>query len=415
MKKIITIISALAALALVSCKPEEMHKGNGTLSFDSFSVECDDYVETKAVSAASGNYTIIVTDQNGDVALKTTYAAVKSTDNTISLPAGSYTLEARSSEDDVPAAAFEQPVYGAKTNFSIQAGEVTDLGSLTCTLLQCKVTVGYSDDFLSAVTGDGAATVEVTSGYPLTYDMTFAQGSANYEQSAGYFAVNGGNTMVVTFKGIIDGKSQKMTKTFTGIAPKQWRQVKFIKKVDEEGNATFDVVINDMIDDETLNNQLIGTQDIIADDPNAPKGDGDIRLLFDYANGCDAEFTDLTNLVMPQMSERTIKLVLRAVVPNGVKKFNVDITSTNEAFVSAVQAASAEHLDLINPTEDNAIIFQVVPFPHGADLVGQTDLSFELSAAQEAITIYPGVHTFSMNITDQKGCRNSIPVTMIVE
>ncbi|MBQ0043609.1 MAG: DUF4493 domain-containing protein [Bacteroidales bacterium] len=418
MKKIISIVSmALVALSIVSCDKAKPVKGQGTLSFDSFTVECDDYVETKAVSPASGNYTIFVLDENGDVVKQTTYAAVKGADNTLTLPAGKYTLEARSAEENVPVAEFEQPIYGASTSFTIQAGETTNLGSLTCSLLQCKVTVSYSDDFLAMVTGDGVATVEVSSGYPLSYAMTYSGGSVSYEQGAGYFAVNNGanTTMEVTFKGNIEGRSQKMTKTFTGIAAKQWRQVKFIKKVDEEGNATFDVVINDMVDDEELNNSLAGLQDIIGGDPNAPKGDGDIRLLFDYENGCDAEFTDLNNLVMPQMSERKIKLVLKAVVPNGVKKFSVDITSTNEAFVSAVQAAAAEHLDLINPSEDNAIIFQVVPFPHGAELLNQTELSFELSAAQEAITIYPGVHNFCMNITDQQGCRNSIPVVMVVE
>ena len=61
------------------------------------------------------------------------------------------------------------------------------------------------------------------------------------------------------------------------------------------------------------------------------------------------------------------------------------------------------------------IIFSVVPFPYGADLLGQTDIEFNLDAAQDAIVAYKGTHTFTMVIVDNDGCKNQIPVTMIVE
>jgi len=418
MKKITLVIAAAAALMSASCnKPEENKQVLGALSFSDFVVECDDAIETKALTPAGGSYAIFVYNSEGDVVASTNYSAVKLNDSKLPLPAGTYTLEARSTEESVPTAAFEQPVYGARKTFTVVAGETTTLGSLTCTLQQVKVTVSYSDDFLKLVTGPGSATVEVTSGYPLAYDMNYENGSASYEQSAGYFAVNNGDntTMVVTFKGNYDGKSgAKMTKSFSGIAAKQWRQVKFIKKVDQQGTATFDIVINDLVDDAVLGSDITGTVDIIGEDPTAPKGDGGITLDFDYENGCDADYTDFSYLLMPQQSEKTIHLVLKSSVPNGVKKFWVDIASTNESFVSAVEAADAIKLDLVNPTEDNMIIFDVVPFPHGADLVGQTSLSFDLSKAQEAITIYPGTHTFTMNVVDQQGCKNTFPVTMVV-
>ena len=109
-----------------------------------------------------------------------------------------------------------------------------------------------------------------------------------------------------------------------------------------------------------------------------------------------------------------MSIKLKAVVPNAVKKFTVDIESDNEGFIGAVELAEATHLDLINPKEENMIIFDVVPFPHGADLYGQTEVSFDLSNAQEAILIFPGTHVFKMTIIDQEGCKNTIPVTMVV-
>jgi hypothetical protein len=411
MKKIFVLLTAAVALfSAASCQKSPVEaKDYGYLSFGEFSLDLDETVETRA--AANGNYVIIVSDSEGREVVNTTYGNLQTDGNyMITLPAGDYTLEARSTKN-VPTAEFEQPVYGTSADFSITAGETTVIGELVCTLLQCKVTVAYSDEFLASVTGAGKTTVEVTAGSPLEYALN-ANGA--YDQSAGYFAVNG-NTMEVVFSGNIEGKSQKMTKTFTNIAPRQWRQIKFVKKVNEQGNAVFDIVINDLVDDEILNNSMNADEEIIGEDPDAPKGDGGITLTPDYEGGCDSEITDLQNIRIVPTSTRKMAIRFRATVPNGVKKFNVMIDSESSAFLNAVDAANARQLDLINPLPENGIIFDVVPFPHGQELLGQTDIAFNLDAAQEAITIYPGRHTFKMVIVDQTGCKNEIPVVMVVE
>lgn len=413
MKKNIIIAIASAAMVLfASCQktPISAEKGFGYLSFSEFTLGLDETVETKA-TAASGNYTITIFDADGNEEMRKTYEEVKNNDNKLSIPAGSYTLVASSSSDEVPAAAFEQPVYGVSKEFTIEAGMTTPIGELVCTLQQCKVTVSYSDDFLKMVTGPCSTKVTVDPEMPLEYVLN---ADKTYEQSAGYFAVTG-STMIVVFKGNINGNSAAQTLSITNIAPKQWRQIKFIPKVDEEGNATFDIVIQDLISDATLNNAVDPEEEIIGEDPDAPKGDGGITLAPDYENGCDEEITDLENILIVPVSTRDMAMRFRATVPNGVKKFNVLIDSDNEAFLAAVDAAKARELDLINPSEDNEVIFNVVPFPHGQELVGQTDIAFNLDAAQDAITIYSGRHTFKMVIVDQTGCKNEIPVVMVVE
>ena len=413
MKKNIIIAFASAALVLfASCQktPISAVQGVGTLSFSEFTLGLDETVETKAV-AASGNYTITIIDSEGNEVEKKTYDEVKNNDYKLTLTAGSYTLVASSSADEVPLAAFEQPVYGVSKEFTIAAGMTTSIGELVCTLQQCKVTVSYSDDFLKMVTGQCSTKVTVDPEQPLEYALN---ADKTYEQSAGYFAVTG-STMTVVFKGDIEGSSKSMTKVFSNIAPKQWRQIKFIPKVDEEGNATFDIVIQDLISDATLNNAVDPKEEIIGEDPDAPKGDGGITLAPDYEAGCDSEITDLENILIVPVATRDMAIRFRATVPNGVKKFNVLIDSDNESFLSAVDAANARELDLINPLPENGIIFDVVPFPHGQELLGQTDIAFNLDAAQDAITIYSGRHTFKMIIVDQTGCKNEIPVVMVVE
>jgi len=416
MKKFIYAFASL--LMLVSCgkdKTETTEKPTeGVLSFASFTIDCDETVQTRA-TAAGGNYSIFIYDSEGKLYKSLTYSEAKASAKGISLPSGQYSLEARSQSEDIPTAAFEQPVYGASSEFEIVAGQTTKVNPLTCVLMQCKVTVSYNDDFLKSVTGDGCATVTVTEGHPLDFEMTYSAGNASYNQNAGYFAINGNSTMEVTFKGSIDGKSQKMTKVFTGITARQWRQVKFVKKTDESGNASFDITINPYIEDENLDNQMQVSEKTIGDDPKAPKGDGGISLAFDYAGGCDSQFTDMMAMKIPPVSERKMKLIFSVDVPNGIKKFLVNISSTSEAFTTAVAAADATTLNLVNPSEASMIVFEIVPFPYGQALVGKTHLSLDLSASQEAIIMFPGEHTFSLDITDNSGCKKCIPVKMIVE
>lgn len=421
MKKNILIAVTIAALALVSsCQkvPSAKEKGVGYLSFSEFALELDESVVTKAYSPADGGYSITIVDAEDNVIVETTYKKVKDNGDRISVPAGEYTLIACSSADGVPYAEFENPVYGVSQDFTIEAGEETAIGELVCTLLQCKVTVAYSDEFMANVTGECTTSVEVTAGYPLDYKIEQNGSSYVYDQVPGYFAVEDGDedvTMTVIFSGSVGGKNVKQTKGFTGIAPKQWRQVKFVQKVSEQGEATFDIVIDDLIPDASLNGAVEPEEDIIGEDPDAPKGDGGITLSLDYVNGCDPEITDLENILIVPVQTRDMQIRFRATVPNGVKKFTVDIDSDSDAFLRAVDAAQARKLDLINPLEENAIIFDVVPFPHGPELLGQTDLAFALDTAQDAIIIYPGRHTFLMNITDQTGCKKQIPVVMVVE
>ena len=106
---------------------------------------------------------------------------------------------------------------------------------------------------------------------------------------------------------------------------------------------------------------------------------------------------------------------LKAIVTGGIKKFEIEITTDNDAFAAAVAVAEATHLDLINPSDANMIIFDVVPFPYGSELLNQTEVPFDLSNAQTAIYTYKGTHSFLMTIVDNAGCKNIIPVTMVVE
>ena len=130
MKRNIILTAISAALMLVaSCQktPVNQPKGNGYLSFGEFTLGLDEELITKA-SPASGNYTIFIKNIDGDVIMQKSYSEVKNNGNKLSIPAGDYTLVARSVEAEVQIAAFEQPVYGVSKPFSIVAGMTTSIG-----------------------------------------------------------------------------------------------------------------------------------------------------------------------------------------------------------------------------------------------------------------------------------------------
>lgn len=413
-KTVFLLAAALVVLGLASCSKTapKPRTSEGTLSFADFDVRFDDELLTKAPVAAPGNYIISVTDEVGTEVFHSTYSQVLGSGSQVSLPAGDYTLKACSLDGDIPAAAFEQPVYGASAPFSISAGETTTIGTLTCTLVQVKATVSYDDAFLNTVTGNGKTTLTVDPSSPLEYELNYNGGNPTYNQNAGYFTVVSGTnaSMNIVFSGSISGKSQKMVANLTGLEVRQWRQIRFVKKTDEAGNATFAIEINSYIEDEELVVPLeVEPEHVIGEDLDAPKGDGGITL--EFAEGC--AYTDLDNIVVPAGASG-MDLRLKITVPNGIRKFIVQMASTSDAFLASVALAGGTTLDLINPTEDQDIVFQIVPFPHGSELLGQTELLFDLSNAQEPINAFPGRHTFTMEITDTQGCRNSIPVTLVV-
>lgn len=415
MKRIFSILAVSALFVFAGCNETfpETSNGYGKLCFNRFAISGGVEAElvTKSVDEAPGDYRIEIFDQAGETVFKGTYADVKATGYGIELRAGDYSVQVQSK--DIPVAAFSDPVYGAYSVFSIKAGETTELEPVVCKIMQTAATVSYDQDLVDIMTGDGEATVEVTSGYPLSYKLNYNGGNIVYDNRIGYFAVEEEPcTMVVTFVGMVNGSKQKMTKLLSDVNVGDLRAITFIKKVDEEGNVSFDVKVVSYVQDEELYAEsIVDKQEVIGDDPDAPKGDGGIKL--EFAPGC-TQFTDLENIIVPP-SGTPMDLRLLATVPDGVKKFLVKIESTNAAFSSAVVAAGGPVLDLVNPKPESEIIFEVVPFPHGASILGQTSVAFNLSAAQEPIIAFEGTHTFTMQVTDKNSCHKDIIVKMIVK
>ncbi len=166
--------------------------------------------------------------------------------------------------------------------------------------------------------------------------------------------------------------------------------------------------IDGLVEDVELENDIDAQEDGDGQDPEAPQGDGGIELV----STCSYDIT--SEIVVPAEGTE-FPLTMTAKVPNGARKFTVDIASTNEDFIASVNTVGGTTLDLINPSDAALGIFDIVPFPHGSDLAGKTEIDFDLSGAQTPLLAFPGTHTFTMNVVDAKGCKKSIPISLKVE
>ena len=161
-----------------------------------------------------------------------------------------------------------------------------------------------------------------------------------------------------------------------------------------------------MVEDAELNGDVTAEEPGDGNDPNAPIGDGGIELI-------STSIYDITKTVtVPETG--AFPLTMTAKIPNGVRKFTVDIASTNADFINSVNSVGGTTLDLINPSEAAMGVFDIVPFPHGTELSGKTEIEFDLSDAQAPLLAFKGTHTFTMNVIDNKGCRKSIPISLEV-
>ena len=152
MKKIFYSIFAAVAM-FTACNEEVITDGTGSLNLKIGEVS-DKYM-TKADAIDKDEFYVTLTDWNGNVVESdgVTYRNIlyKNLPDEISgLPSGPYTISV-SSHEDIPAASFDNPVYGGSTTFTVKTGATTPV-TVRCTVQNVKVTINPSAGFLSELT-----------------------------------------------------------------------------------------------------------------------------------------------------------------------------------------------------------------------------------------------------------------------
>ena len=403
--KFISTVALALSIGLVGCERDKIGYGDkegatGTLSFMKFDVKTSTDIEiiSRAATSATYNYVIRIFDANGDqVGSDYIYGQMP---ESIVLNTGTYSMKIQS-QSQIPSAEFESPVYGATVeNIVIEEDKTTDVGVITCKLINIKVSVGYNEAMWAVLGDDANVLVEIGDGA-----LNFAKG----ESQNGYFAApEVSNAMTVKFAGTVDGNYATMTRAFTDVKAGQWRKINFIMTVNEEGDATFDVVVEDWCDEKELANNIDVSEEVIGPDPEAGEG--------------EEENPDAPKVIYKGGSVPTSPIVITdgmelgftISAPKGIAGLSVDIASNNADFNNDVLSMGISPIDLVNPSEAQISICDMFGLPYGSNLVGQTETAFDLSGAVTPLLGFPGTHSFTLKITDAEGNTTSTTIKMKV-
>lgn len=387
-----------------------------TVVYDETEIRPDDTSdETQAARIASGtratapdvdSFIVEILDADNAQVLKMTYAKLKEQLKTpMELKVGAYRMEVRS-EDTMPDAAWEHPVYGATSDFTITKAQTTSPEEVVCTLQNIKVSVEYSSELADMLADTSKATVSLGD-TSLDFLKT--------ETRAAYFKPQAlENTLDFVFDGTFADTDvpAKFSKQITGVKAGQWRKVSVVIGYADKGNILFSVKVDNSI---LQDNKFVvdGTENLgeeLLEDPNAPALTWPGHDMTQPFTLTDAMFDAEGNCIEPFAFDLSS--------PNGIESLQVTVGSTNSQFLasmSAIQLPETFDLCTLDASSAAGIILKGFGYPVGSELKGQTAKSFNIAGQIRALYEFDGTHTFAFTMTDAKGVSSEAVLTLAVD
>ncbi len=384
MKKILFSIFLAAAL-LSSCKTNTISdSGNGVLDF---TLKTDGtYIVKSETNVDVNNFIVNITkDQDTKFNKEWLYSEMPAT---VELAPGGYNVTATNIKE--PAlVAWDQPIYLASKDMQIIAGKVSPI-SLTCSIVNMKVSVECSDKFLSELT-------------TFTITINSEDGALTWSKEevlagkAGYFSVKDLTIKVSGYRAI-DGSEAHLTHYITDVEPKDHHIIKLDARVTGDAGITLDV--DTTTNDKETNIEVPGFEDV-------PVEGGD-----DNTGGQNPPASTAPTISWPsnptfgvtELKQSGMDVNLTILAPKKIKEFKVVVNSPAlNSTIAAMTSDGTTTMDLIN---DASLIEMLVEtgLPTGNQLYNQTSVDFSLGGLLPLIFIYnPEVgseHKFTLKIED---------------
>lgn len=361
---------------------------------------------TRAEQPDVDGFIVEILDADNAQVFKKTYAELKQQlAEPMELPVGAYRMEVRS-EESTPDVAWEHPVYGATSSFTISKAQTTQLEEVVCTLQNIKVTVDYSSELAGMLADTSKATISLGQ---------TSQEFLKTETRAAYFkSLDIENTLDFNFDGVFADTDipAQFSKQITGVKAGQWRKISVVINYADKGTLLFQVTVdNNIIQDNSF--VVDGTDNLLEElleDPNAPAlawPGHDMSKPFTLT---DAMFDDNGNCIEP--------FVFDLASPNGIESLRVNIGSTSSRFMAsmaAIQLPETFDLCALDASSPAGIILKGFGYPVGGELKGQQAKSFNIAGQIKALYEFDGTHTFSFDMTDAKGISTAAALTLVVD
>ena len=361
---------------------------------------------TRAEQPDVDGFIVEILDADNAQVFKKTYAELKQQlAEPMELPVGAYRMVVRS-EESTPDVAWEHPVYGATSSFTISKAQTTQLEEVVCTLQNIKVTVDYSSELAGMLADTSKATISLGQ---------TSQEFLKTETRAAYFkSLDIENTLDFNFDGVFAGTDipAQFSKQITGVKAGQWRKISVVINYADKGTLLFQVTVdNNIIQDNSF--VVDGTDNLLEElleDPSAPAlawPGHDMSKPFTLT---DAIFDDNGNCIEP--------FVFDLASPNGIESLRVNIASTSSQFMAsmaAIQLPETFDLCALDASSPAGIILKGFGYPVGGELKGQQAKSFNIAGQIKALYEFDGTHTFSFDMTDAKGVSTAAALTLVVD
>lgn len=361
---------------------------------------------TRAEQPDVDGFIVEILDADNAQVFKKTYAELKQQlAEPMELPVGAYRMEVRS-EESTPDVAWKHPVYGATSSFTISKAQTTQLEEVVCTLQNIKVTVDYSSELAGMLADTSKATISLGQ---------TSQEFLKTETHAAYFkSLDIENTLDFNFDGVFADTDipAQFSKQITGVKAGQWRKISVVINYADKGTLLFQVTVdNNIIQDNSF--VVDGTDNLLEElleDPSAPAlawPGHDMSKPFTLT---DAMFDDNGNCIEP--------FVFDLASPNGIESLRVNIASTSSQFMAsmaAIQLPETFDLCALDASSPAGIILKGFGYPVGGELKGQQAKSFNIAGQIKALYEFDGTHTFSFDMTDDKGVSTAAALTLVVD
>ena len=434
MKKYIYCLAA-ASVIFAGCNKEVLKSSEtGSLMID---LDCNSEMNSGDVTKASSDDEDIINNLSIDIVRpydnwNKTYAPFSSIRGTVvELGSGDYILKAYSPNQKD--AAFDNPQFEGKKDFSIVTGQVSTVNVL-CKIVNMKVTLALSENFYNELS-DFTVTVSNDKGYlqwqkntaNTDFEPRLVDGKVVYiAKKDGYFSVS---KLTASIQGhrASDNSTASTTFVVSDVNPSEHH----ILNVDANVTGTLggiSISIDHTVRDINSNIVVPGFDEIPVEGDPGSDNPGSEEPEPEQPGGEDPQPSTAPTLLweanpsfaeMPINNNLNADLVVKA--PEKIAVFKVNVDSPN--LTSAIEALTQDHsstMDLIN--DEGLIEFLADAAPNlstGNNLLGQTQVNFFITDLVKMINMYspaPGSkHKFTLNVTDEKGQTMSKTVTFVTE
>ena len=371
----------------------------------------------KVASRASidlSDYIVTVTNNaTGEVAAEWKYSQMPSLPT---FSVGTYTLTVESHK--VQPVEWDKAYFNGSEIFQIKNGEITDIETVVCKLANIKVGITFGEKLVAA---GSDIKVTVTSA-----DNHQAEFTPEETRKAYFEAIDGLKTLEVHFTGVINGSQEDFVYVLSDVEAGQFRNISFGLKsntnpipdefgqITDEGdgiNVSTNVVEEDLTtntpwDEETGDSSdrpnHEGEKPVDPENPDnpdtpTPPVPGNSITFDSDPDGFEFDFDGINDAA--DIVGHPARIIIKA--PEGIKNLNVNIKSNslNEEVLNEVGLAPS--FDLADPKELKEGL-EGLGFKTGADVIGKTEVVFDITDFMTLLQIYSDTHEFLLEVTDMK-------------